>query len=142
MGWFNANDNGNGTDSALTGSLTVTSGVDVGTYSLFPNPTDPNPTNSPSGQFFYDDILYPNQDPLLSTAGLLFTGHGLEINIWGNGPGTLYSFWSSPGGGYNLTSDSVVFTLNSVPEGGTLSLLGGVCMMGAGVLFRRRRTSG
>lgn len=37
---------------------------------------------SPSGYFFYDNILFAGQDPLLDLGGLLFGSDGLEVNLF------------------------------------------------------------
>jgi hypothetical protein len=113
-GVLEAQANGDGTYTATGGYLVVISGPDVGTYDLFPNPNPPHPASSPSGAFIFDNVLYPGQDPTLDVFGLLFTGGGLEINIWGTGPGT-YSYFSFNGSGFNLASNNAVFTLATTP---------------------------
>jgi hypothetical protein len=114
-GLLQATDNGDGTFTATGGSLVVLTGPDVGTYALFPNPNSPPaPFASPSGAFIADNVLYPGQDPSLDMYGLLFTGNGLEVNIWGNSPGS-YSYWSFNGSTYNLASSDAIFILASTP---------------------------
>jgi hypothetical protein len=101
-----ATPNGDGSFTATSGCLFVFSGPNVGTYDLVPNPDPPNIFVSPSGAFLVDDQLFPGQDPLLNMFGLLFEGNGLEINIWGNGPGIPYSYFSFNGSFYNLFSNN------------------------------------
>jgi hypothetical protein len=115
-GLVQASDNGDGTFLATSGFLVVISGPDVGAYDLFPNPNPPLPFNSSSGAFIADDILYPGQNPTLDVDGLLFTGDGLEINIWNDGGGVPYSYYSFNGSIYNLASnEAAAFILASTP---------------------------
>jgi hypothetical protein len=126
-----------GSDTFLitSGTLNVTGGIDIGAYSLFPS--GPAVTLSQAGAFLIDNVLYYGNNPVLDNWGLLFTGNGLEINLWGNGPDN-YSFWSYNGNGYNVSVDggfldSRAMVLDSygpegaapVPEPSTLYLLGG-----------------
>lgn len=126
---------------ATSGTLHVTAGADVGTYSLVAG--GPGAFDSPSGAFVANDVLYPGSNPLLDAYGLLFTGGGLEINIFGNSPNN-YSFASGNGSNYNVevtgTPDSV--SLQEAPEPGTLALLGiGLALLGAGLAKQRRNLS-
>ncbi|MGD0990097.1 MAG: hypothetical protein ABR874_19980 [Candidatus Sulfotelmatobacter sp.] len=116
-GSLNTTDINNGQFLATAGSLTVTGGADIGTYPLYPG--GPGVTVSPFGSFDYDNILYPSIDPPLDLDGLLFTGPGLEINIWGNSPGN-YSYYDSTGGGnYGTTlNENGTFPLIAAPGGG------------------------
>jgi len=108
---LNTVDIGGGAFSAIGGSLTVTGGSDIGSYSL--SPAGPGVTISPLGAFAVDNVIYPGSDPYLDVWGLLFTGDGLEINIWGNSPDN-YSFYSDNGASYTVADNSVAtFTVNS-----------------------------
>jgi len=102
---------------ATAGSVTITAGADVGTYRLYPG--GPGVTVSPFGSFDYDNVLYPLIDPPLDMDGLLFTGPGLEINIWGNSPGN-FSFYDSTGGGTYPTelTENGTFTFGAAAPGG------------------------
>jgi hypothetical protein len=113
-GTLNTTDNGNGQFLATVGNLVVTSGPDIGSYSLVPG--GPGVTISPSGYFYYDNLLYPSMDPAIDLDGLVFSGSGLEINIYSNGPDS-YTFYDD--NGYNSTGSS--FTLNVAPDGGQTS---------------------
>ena len=95
---------------------------------------------SPSGAFYFDNIVYPG--PALSSNGLLFsvTGDagGQEWNLWGNGgtSGSLYSFVS---GGYNVQTNGTL-NISAVPEPESYAmLLAGLGLMG--FMVRRRKTS-
>ncbi len=110
-GNLNTTDIGNGEFLATSGTLTVTGGEDVGEYSLFPG--GPGEMNSPSGYFLYDDLLYPSLDPDVDNGGLLFTGNGLEINIFSLGPDN-YQFYANSG--YNNLGNQ--FTGKAAPGGG------------------------
>jgi len=99
---LNVTDTGNGNFLATGGTLTITSSLDgtyLGTYALYPG--GPGTTTSPAGAFYYDNVIYPTTDPVLDDDGLLFTGNGIEVNIWGNSPGN-YSFYESNGGYINV----------------------------------------
>jgi hypothetical protein len=111
-GYLEVRANGDGTFTATGGFLLVSSGPDVGLYELLPNPNPPAPFSSPSGAFIADNQLYPGQDPTLDVYGLLFAGDGLEINIWGTGPGT-YSYYSFNGSFYNIASNNAVVRLTT-----------------------------
>jgi hypothetical protein len=113
-GFLEATDNGNGTFTATGGYLIVISGPIVGTYALFPNPNPPFTFTSPSGEFIVDNVLYPGQNPTLDIFGLLFTGNGLEINIWNDGGGVPYTYAAFNGSSLVLFSNEAAgFTLAS-----------------------------
>ena len=113
--------------TAISGTLTVTAGADLGVYDLFQ--AGDNPTSilysSPSGNFSYDNNFFPLLDPVLDTSGILFvnTGSGaagvFEVSFWGplSPPGYgNYSHWSSTDvfGEYVVTNDATTFLI--VPE--------------------------
>ena len=114
-GSLNTTDQGNGEFLAIAGTLTVMGANAIGTFSLYPG--GPGQTTSPMGAFYYNNLLYPSVDPSLDIDGLLFTGNGLEINIWGNSPGS-YSFYDNNGSGYVDEDVGAPFTLEVDPGGG------------------------
>jgi hypothetical protein len=110
-GNLNTMDLGNGEYLATSGTLNVTSGQEVGMYSLYPG--GPTEIDSPDGYFLYDNVLYPSVDPGVDNGGLLFTGNGLEINIFGDGPDD-YQFYANSG--YN--NYGTQFTGKAAPGAG------------------------
>jgi len=115
-GSLNTIDEETGEFLATSGSMTVTGGADQGTFSLYPG--GPGETGSPAGGFDFNDLLYILENPTLDMYGLLFTGPGIEINIWGNGTNN-YSFYDYFGGDYHTRitgTGSVTFTPD--PGGG------------------------
>ena len=128
---LNTISNGNGSLSAVTGSLIVTGGAAAGSYALFTNPAGTAPSISPSGYFQYDNQVFPSLSPVLNLNGLLFISGATEINIWGNGVGNPDTFYAhGPGGN---VSESGATTL--VPAPGTAMLTAG----GLGLVLTRRR---
>jgi hypothetical protein len=97
------------TGLATSGSLTMSSGSVMGIYDLFSG--GGSPTYSPSNRFIFNNKTYNSAAVDLDIYGLLFVGNGLEINIWGNGTGNPYSFWSWNGSSYNINSNTASFSL-------------------------------
>ena|SRR5579862_1593232 len=137
-GTLTATANGDGTYTAISGTLDVTAGQDGSSggtiYNLFFNPNGTGQSTSPSGYFYYDNQLLPAQDPLITNNGLLFTGHGIEINIFSNGPGPNYQFYDNTG----FTSYPGAFTLAAVPEPAYAQMAGMLALGGIGILRHRR----
>jgi len=151
-GTIDATANGDGSYTATTGSITFSSGPDIGTFDLFPNPNGTSQATSPSGAFYYDNQLSPivAAGGLLDIDGLLFTNGSTEVNLWGNGvgnPDTFDSWTANAGYGSEVVGSftaTAVTTATAVatPEPGTLiiwSLLGGLGM--AVGCSQRRKTA-
>jgi hypothetical protein len=116
-GSLNVTDQGGGKWLATAGSLSVTGGSDVGTYTLIPG--GPGVTTSPLGSFLYDNVITPSANPALDVDGLLFGVAGKEINVWGNSANN-YSFYDSTGPqiyGTQLTATGA-FSFQTDPGGG------------------------
>jgi hypothetical protein len=116
-GTLNVTDQGGGKWLATAGSLTVTGGSDLGTYTLIPG--GPGVTTSPFGSFIYDNVVTLSANPALDVDGLLFGVTGKEINVWGNSANN-YSFYDSTGPqiyGTQLTGTGS-FTPQTDPGGG------------------------
>src|ERR1035438_9880648 len=64
------------------------SDLNMGTYTLSPGPG----TNA---GFIWDGLIFPPSDPFVDVDGLLFTNSGVEINLYGNGPGS-YTLAGAP----------------------------------------------
>jgi hypothetical protein len=131
---------GGGALEITSGTISVSNAPVSGDGSLLLNPNSSSVSTSPLGAFYYDNVLYPGQDPLLDIDGLLFaigssTGT-TEINLWGNGKGNPYSFWEFQDGHYIL-SDQGSFADPPVPEPPSLILFG-VGLAGAVGLLRRK----
>ncbi len=144
-GWVDATTLSDGSATALQGLLVIPSGSLAGSYDLFANVNAPNAALSPFGAFIYDDTVYPSATgAMMNIDGLLFIGNGHEINVWGNGDGQPYSLWSSPGSGYDYSSNAGSFSLSdasgsqptSIPSAGSLALL---VMGGLAPVCRRTR---
>ena len=116
-GSINVTDEGGGKWLATAGSLTVTGGSDVGTYTLIPG--GPGIVTSPLGSFYYDNVITPSANPALDVDGLLFGVTGKELNVWGNSANN-YSFYDSTGPGVygtQLTATGA-FSFQTDPGGG------------------------
>jgi hypothetical protein len=129
--------------NAIDGTLHVSSGPDVGDYTLYTGPAQP---------YFgatWDTFVDPGANPPIDNTGLLFLAGDFFINLWSDTPDLLYGMQActTPQGG-DPTVDSATcrpfsdgqegsFSLTAVPEPATLSLLG-ASLLGFG-LFRRRR---
>jgi len=86
-------DEGGGEFLITSGSGTFDDGAVDDPVTLIANLNGPeNSSLSPSGDFTYDDLLFPGSGPdqFLTVNGLLFSFDGVELNIWqlGSGPGT------------------------------------------------------
>ena len=116
-GSVNVTDLGSGAWLATSGSLTVTGGSDVGTYTLIPG--GPGQTTSPLGSFYYDNVLIQSANPPLDVDGLLFGVAGKELNVWGNSTNN-YSFYDSTGPGVYGTALTATgaFSFQTDPGGG------------------------
>jgi hypothetical protein len=118
-GSVNVTDQGGGKWLATSGSLTVTGGSDLGTWTLIAG--GPGMVGSPNGAFTYDNLISPAANPVLDTGGLLFGIAGnKELNVWGTGANT-YSFWDCTARGTCGTQISGIngnFNFQPAPGGG------------------------
>jgi hypothetical protein len=96
-----------------------------GTYSLFTNPSAPNSSYSPTGQFIYDDLIFPGGNPVVTNPGILGfggnapggvpEGKGREINLFSNGNNT-YDLYTAVGGQFPYSYE---FTIPEKPAAGS-----------------------
>ena len=129
--------------SITSGNLILTTGSFQGEYFILPNPLVTIASTSPMGSFIFDNLFYPAGNEYLNSSGLLFTGGGLEINIWGN-PSAPYSYYVSDAPQSYLISNNnsqfivTAITTSSVPEPGAIAFIAS-SGIATGVLLRRRR---
>ena len=118
-GYLTATDAGNGTFLATDGTLNVVTtagGTYTGAYMLYPG--GPGITYSPTNHFQFDNVLYPSTSPPIDYYGLLFTGVGLETNIWWQTSLSEYEFDDFSNVGYSDGGTGAPFTLTEAPGGG------------------------
>jgi hypothetical protein len=137
---------------ATAGKLSLTAGSETGTFNLFTG--GPANTDSPSGILYFDNSVFYGSIPILTDAGLLFTGtvgnpatpsgYNFEGNFFSNDLNNgsySYSFWTvhynTPSDAkYILQSDNVKFSINAVPEPEEYTLM----LIGSGLIaFQLRR---
>lgn len=115
------------------------------------NPSQPFTSYSPDGWFIFDNVLWPDNGPVVSNPGLFFSGaSGAEYNFFSDDATTyeLYTAW--PGVGYGDHSVGVISLAeappsnpfsdlgNGVPEPATWTMM--ILGFGAvGATMRRRR---
>jgi hypothetical protein len=116
-GSVNVTDQGGGVWLATSGTLTVTGGSDVGTWTLIAG--GPGVTTSPLGGFLYDNLITPAVNPALDVDGLLFGITGKELNVWGNSANnySFYDYTTAGGYGAQLTATGN-FDFQPAPGGG------------------------
>jgi PEP-CTERM motif len=126
-----ATDNGNGTFTAISGS----GYYDTFAITLIPNPIAPGAAYSPTGYFYYDDLIIPNQNPVVTNPGLLFSindSGSTELNIFSEG--SVYIAYLNNGSNGN---GSFAGTETPEPATAPLTLIG---LVGAGLFILRRPT--
>ena len=94
---------------AVSGDFTVTAGLATGDWTLFGGTAaSPGAGTSPNGYFNFDNMVFLDSDPYLTTSGgLLFTNTGGDqLNLWANAPDT-YCLWAaSTSGSYYVEAGS------------------------------------
>jgi hypothetical protein len=147
-----------GSQLATSGSLTLTSGPDAGTYTLYS--AGPALVQVAAIDAQVDNLVYPsnnaasgihgggfNGGSYLDYFGLLFTNDKLDVSIYGNGSdvdqANIFSSSSSLPYGMNAySSPSGAFILSSVPEPSGITLLGlGVVCLAGGYVLRKGKVT-
>jgi hypothetical protein len=75
-------------NTATGGYLDITAGTNMGTYAL-------SPGSGTNAGFGWDGLIFPGSDPFIDVDGLLFSNSGVEMNLYGNGPGS-YTLAGAP----------------------------------------------
>jgi hypothetical protein len=141
---LNTNDLGGGEFNATSGTLTVTGGSFLGSYSLIGGGPAPVNTTFTQGPFDYDNDLFTSQNPSLDGYGLLFQTPTGEINIFGITAG--YEFYVFTGsdttncsGGCNYTAgySSSPGRFNITPEPTSVILMSTMLLAVAFVMRKR-----
>ena len=115
-------DLGGGQLLATAGTVRVTGGSNLGTYSLFPGGA--GVTQSPNLAFMFDNLMFPAQNPVVDNFGLVFLSGGTQINLFGNikNDPDSYSFEAWNSGNYITKIDgvpgSITPIINTVPDPG------------------------
>jgi len=147
-GSVSTTDNGNGSETAVSGTLTVDPGgtLHSGTYSLLFNPNGTGYTvwyaPQGGGGFGYDNQIFPASNPFVNGNGLMFTmtdySGVVGVNLWGNGANSYTEMGKPP---WTLVNGNA--TLTAVPEPTTM-IAGALLLLpfGASTLrMLRRRTA-
>jgi hypothetical protein len=120
---------------------------------LIANPGQPFASYSADGWFIYDNVVWPDGAPVLSNAGLFFTGaSGDEYNFFSDDASTYEIYDARAGVGYvahsvgtitaregPLAGDGAGIDAVGVPEAATWTMMI-VGFGGIGVALRRRRS--
>ena len=109
---------GGGEFNATDGSLTVTGGNDIGSYTLLPG--GPGVGCSPdSCEFGYDDDIFPASTPMIDQFGLVFTAGNILVNLTAPNADDYYFLTYSPDQGLykeNDTSGNAYVSLSPEPR--------------------------
>jgi PEP-CTERM motif len=126
-------DLGDGRFLATSGDMSVTLGEATGSYSLLPG--GPASGLSPSGTYFFDNIVEPGAASVFTNGGLVFGGAGFEINLYSVAPGE-FKFDYFTAGVNTIDPATGTVVLSAVPEPSSLML--GALGLSALVVTRRR----
>lgn len=135
----------------ITGTVFGPAFEDTGAIVFTPAaPMNGNTANlSPSGKFYYDDLLYPTTVPRVDNNGVLFQVNGQEFNLFSvlpyDAPGgySLYEYSSVTGNYSSVNGDFAISEVGGgVPEPATWALmLAGFGLSGAALRSMRKQTA-
>lgn len=128
-----AQDLGDGRFLATSGDMSVTLGEATGSYSLLPG--GPTSGLSPSGTYFFDNVVEPGAASVFTNGGLVFGGAGFEINLYSVAPGE-FKFDYFTGGVNTIDAGTGTVVLSAVPE--PSALLMGALGLAAAMVARKR----
>ncbi len=133
-GQLEVTDLGDGRFLATSGEMSVTLGEAIGSYTLLPG--GPSAGLSPSGTYFFDNVVEPGAASVFTNGGLVFGGVGFEINLYSVAPGEFkFDYFTAGVNTIDPTTGTVV--LSAVPEPSALML--GAIGLAALVVTRRRQ---
>lgn len=135
---------GGGEYNATDGSLTVTGGNDIGTYTLLPGGPAPYTCSPDNCEFGADNDIFPAGTPPIDQYGLVFTLGDILVTLTAPGASNYYFATYSPEQGLYLENDTSGNAYVSFsPEPGSSTLLGsalvGLCVIQYRKLARRQR---
>lgn len=126
-------DLGDGRFLATSSDMSVTLGEAIGSYSLMPG--GPTSGLSPSGTYFFDNVVEPGAASVFTNGGLVFGGAGFEINLYSVAPGE-FKFDYFTGGVNTIDAGTGTVVLSAVPE--PSALLMGALGLAAAMATRKR----
>lgn len=135
---------GGGEYNATDGSLTVTGGYDIGTYTLLPGGPAPYTCSPDNCEFGSDNDIFPAGTPPIDQYGLVFMSGDILVTLTAvNADDYYFATYSTEQGLYLKNDTSGNAYVSFSPEPGSSTLLGsalvGLCMIRYWMVARSRR---